>query len=348
MKNFLVFLIVLSNFAFCIERENSFSLGIEYNSLLYEFEEKGEHSFYYNFEFKGNFSTKKTFLFYNFSFLYPFSYSEIERKPLKIGTGNINLKNYFHLFGKSFYEFSPFYNFKKAEDTFERVPAEEESYSFYGIDNSIDLFSDLKFKFGLNFLKPESYEIFENKKYYSGFKYSKDIKENLKFFSDLNFSKYYFDKKILTIPKESGEIPIPQLKDHRENLYSFDLGFEYFSTYIINVMVFFQRRDATIEDFSNKSFGLEGLLSMDLGFDLSMSLAFRYEKRYLKKKFLFFEPNILTGIGTSYIYLNFKKKLKEKNEISLKIGRFVHDAREDFFQTPSARYKISFQYTFNF
>ncbi|MEO0263567.1 MAG: hypothetical protein ABIM62_07610 [candidate division WOR-3 bacterium] len=345
MKNFLVFLIFLSNFAFCIERENSFSLGIEYNSLLYEFEEKGEHSFYYNFEFKGSFSKKKTFLFYNFSLLYPFSYSEIERKPLKIGTGNINLNNYFHLFGKSFYEFSIFYNFKKAEDAPERVPVEEETYNFYGIDNSMDLFSDFKLKFGLNFLKPENYEIFKNKKYYSGFKYSKNIKESLKIFSDLNFSKYYFDKKILTIPEEPGEIPIPELKEHRENLYSIDLGFEYFSNYILNIMVFFQKKDATVEDFSNKSFGMEGLFSMDLKAGLNMSLAFRYEKRYLKKKFLFFEPNILTGIGTSYIYLNFKKKLKEKNEISLKIGRFVHDAREDFFQTPSARYKASISFS---
>lgn len=348
MKIIFIFLIIFSNFAISLERENSFTFGIDYNSLLYEFEEKKENSFYLNFDLKGTLFLKKNFLYYNFSFLYPFSSSEVERKPLKIGTGNLNYKNSINLWDNKNYEFSFFYNFRRVENSPLKVPVEEETFDFYGMDNSFNLFSNFKFKLGLSFLKPENYKIFENEKYYLGLKYSKELRENLKIFSDLNFSKYDFEKKILTIPEEQDGLPIPVLKEHNENLYSFDLGFEKVSFYIINIMVFFQKRNATIEDFSNKSFGLEGIFSMEILKDLNMSIAFRYEKRELSKKFLFFEPNILTNIGTSYIYLNFKKILMGKNSLNLILGRFVHDAREDFFKTKVARYKIGIQYNLNF
>lgn len=331
----ILFLILI--FSANLKAENYLSIGVDYNSLLYEFEGTKQHSFYYNLGFGGNFKRKNSFLNYNFSFLYPFSYSLNEKKPFKIGIGNINYKNYFSFLKNKRYEFSFFLNFKKSEDFKSRPPVEEETFNFYGIDNCVDLISNFKFKFGISTLQTKNYEIFQNKKIYSNLKYSRELNNNLKFFSDINFSKYYFDKKILDL----SQTPIPKLKEHKENVFSFDFGMEYFSNYILNFILFFQKKDATIEDISNKSFGFEGFFSTNLKEDLNMVFSIRLEKRYLNKKYLFFEPNILTDIGTSYIYIRFNKNLTKKNIFSLTIGRFVHDAREDFFKTNIARYKIS-------
>lgn len=337
LKNILIIIFIFSTFSKC---ENIINFGIDYNSLLYEFEKTNEHSFYYNFGFNGNLKVKKSSLNYSFSFLYPFSYSFNEKKPLEIGIGNLNYKNFFHIHKNKKYELSFFLNFKKTEDTKTKVPVEEETFNFYGIDNSIDIFSNFKFKFGFNTLQTKNYEIFQNKKFYSNFKFLIEKNDRLKFFSDLNFSKYYFDKKVLDI----SEMPIPKLKEHNEKVFSFDLGFEYFSYYIFNFILFFQKKEASIEDLSNKSIGFEGFFSTNLNENLKMIFSIRLEKRYLKKSYLFFEPNILTDIGTSYIYIKFNKDLTKKDDFSIIIGRFVHDAREDFFETNTARYKISISF----
>lgn len=345
MKFIQIFLIlIISLNSFTSDFKNTLSIGIDYNSLLYEFERSNYHSFYYNFSLKGHLQREKSFFNYNLAFLYPFSYSLYEEKPSAIGLGNINLRRNFEIGIKRYYEISIFFNFKNSENEKIIVPVEEETFNFYGIENLIDLFSNLKLKAGINFLKTKNYEIFQNKKIYFGAKYLKEKNEKLKLISNFTFSKYYFDKEILTIPSSNDGFPIPELKEHNENVLSFDLGFEYISFYIFDFILFFQKKDATIKDFSNKSIGIEGLFSFNLIRNIDMVLAFRYEKRYLEKKYLFFEPNILTDIGTSYIYIKLKKNIDLKRNLSLVFGRFVHDAREDFFKTENARYKISISF----
>lgn len=344
----LIFFLINSLNSFSFELKSNLSFGIDYNSLLYEFEKSNLHSFYYNISFKGYIQGKRNFLNYNLSFLYPFSYSFYEKKPSPIGLGNINYRKNFEIGLRKNYEFSIFFNFKNSANKKKDVPVEEETFNFYGIENLIDLFSNLKLRAGLNFLKTKNYEIFQNKKIYFGAKYLKEKNEKLKFFSNFIFSKYYFDEKILTIPMDFDNFPVPELKTHKENVYSFDLGLEYVSTFIFDFIIFFQKKDATIDDFSNKSIGIEGLFSFNLIKDIDMVLALRYEKRYLEKKYLFFEPNILTDIGTSYIYIKLKKDIDLKRNLSLIFGRFVHDAREDFFKTENARYKISLSISQNF
>lgn len=328
-----------------IKKENLFAFGIDYNSLLYEFEENSQNSYYYNLGLKGFIKSDKNLLNYNFSFLYPFS-SDSEKKPLNLWIGKINLKKFFPAETEKKFEFSLFINFKNSEKTKGLIPVEEETYNFYGIDNSLNLFSDFKLKFGLNFLKTKNYEIFQNNKFYFGFRFEKERNKDFKFFSDLNFSHYRFDEKILVIPSKNNiQPPVPYLKNHRENVYSFDLGFEYVSFYIFDLILFYQKKDSTIEDLSNKSAGIEGVYSINFMKNLNLVLAFRYEKRWLSKKYTFFEPNILTEIGTSYIYLKINKNINSRNSINITFGRFVHDAREDFFETEKARYKISLFYT---
>lgn len=345
IKNKFLFLFILFSLnliSFDLRGKNTISFGIDYNSLLYEFDGSNVHSFYYNLGIKGYLGGKNSLLNYNFSILYPFSES-YKANPLKIAIGNLNFKRNFNLYLKKEYEFLIFFNFKNSEETKEEIPVEEETFNLYGFENSINFFKNFKMKFGLNFLKTKNYEIFQNKKIYFNFKFKKE-NNNLRYFSDFSFSRYYFDEDILIIPSSIDGLPIPKLEEHKENVYSFDLGLEYLSSFIFDFILFFQKKDATIKDFSNKSLGFEGILSMNLAKDLNLTFAFRYEKRWLSKEYLFFEPNILTDIGTSYFYFKLKKNLNKKNDLNLTIGRFVHDVREDFFKTNNARYKISISF----
>ena len=349
IKNKFLFLFILFSLnltSFDLRGKNTISIGIDYNSLLYEFDGSNIHSFYYNLGVKGYLDGKNSLLNYNFSLLYPFSHS-YKDDPLKIAIGNLNFKRNFNLGLKKDLEFFIFFNFRNSEESKKKVPVEEETFNLYGFENAFNFFKNLKIKFGLSFLKTKNYEIFQNNKTYIIFKFKKE-NNNLKYFSDFSFSRYYFDQKILTIPMDGDDFPIPELKTHNENVYSFDLGMEYFSSFIFDFILFFQKKDSTIKDFSNKSIGLEGLFSFNLIKDIDLILALRYEKRHLQKKYLFFEPNILTDIGTSYIYLKLKKNIDLKRNLSLVFGRFVHDAREEFFKTENARYKISLSISQNF
>ena len=325
------------------EGESHFTLGVEYNSNLYEFEEHKLSATWTALKAMGEYGTQRQILAYSFSILDPWGASGRLGWPSRMVHGHLGYRLSLDMGTDLRGVISARYQLRDTKSRRDRYPVEEDPYTLMETEFSMIWKERAKVSLALSLLDPEYYTIFAYRRLQTGLRVDPWRGRRSRLYIGAGVARYVYDHKVLFFPDRSfaPPPPPPSFREHRDTSWTVTAGWEYAGPALWQAMIFYQDSSSTIHDFSYTGWGFDAAASLSPAPGWNLLAAVRWEDRRLAKSYLLFDPRVLTEAGTNFVSLRIRRGLRPGLDLELSIGRYVHDIRQDFFDTDRPRNKIS-------
>ena len=324
------------------EGESHFTLGVDTNSNLYEFEDRDVSAVYSVLKAAGEYGSPRQAMAYSFSLFDPWEGPHPEGAPSRMFYGQLN----YHLTLETGRDFkTEFYGSGQIRDTkapFGAYPVEETPYSLLQTGAVLRWRDRLKLTLEWSRLAPEDYTVFAYRKLQTSLQADAWKGPRARLYAGAGWARYDYDHRILVVPDVGTGPPTPPtFRTHRDTSWTASAGWEFSGSVLWQMMGFYQDTGSSISELAYTSWGFDGVISASPAPGWMFLAALRWEQRRSANSYLLLDPRVLTEAGTNYLTLRLRRNLKRNMDLELNLGRYVHDVRQDFFSAPRPRHKAS-------